>query len=281
MLGASVTFTGAALGCASPEYQFQRWDETAWSVARAWSSTATWLWSTTGLSDGWSYIAVEARAGTSGGRDTIRSLPYHSCRARVAGLTPNVASPRAAGTSVTWTATSTGSECTSPRYQFYTLAPGGTWTQQQAFSAAATFVWGTTGLAAGAWTVGVHMRQDASGSPVADEAAYTLTAAAAPTVVQVVAGTNHSCARMSDGTARCWGLNSSGQLGDNTTTQRTAPVAVVGEGGTGTLSLPSGARGGLAAPNAVPPARLPSGPALPPGAPLVSPPPAPAPPPNR
>lgn len=41
------------------------------------------------------------------------------------------------------------------------------------------------------------------------------------------AGVNYACAIRSDGTAWCWGQNTAGQLGDNTTVDRTAPVAVV------------------------------------------------------
>jgi hypothetical protein len=33
---------------------------------------------------------------------------------------------------------------------------------------------------------------------------------------------------LADGTARCWGNNERGQIGDGTTTQRTSPVAVFG-----------------------------------------------------
>ena len=47
-------------------------------------------------------------------------------------------------------------------------------------------------------------------------------------VVEISAGTFHSCARLRDGTVRCWGQNDNGQLGDGTTTQRTTPVAVMG-----------------------------------------------------
>jgi len=55
-----------------------------------------------------------------------------------------------------------------------------------------------------------------------------------PVVVQGI-GTNavavttaqaHSCAVLADGTARCWGGNNFGQLGDGTTTQRTTSVQV-------------------------------------------------------
>ena len=45
---------------------------------------------------------------------------------------------------------------------------------------------------------------------------------------QLVAGTSHSCAVLTDGTAKCWGLNTNGQLGNGTTTQSTTPVAVSG-----------------------------------------------------
>jgi len=39
------------------------------------------------------------------------------------------------------------------------------------------------------------------------------------------------CARLADGTARCWGYNAYGQLGDGTTTTRLTPAAVMGIAG--------------------------------------------------
>jgi alpha-tubulin suppressor-like RCC1 family protein len=39
-------------------------------------------------------------------------------------------------------------------------------------------------------------------------------------------GATHACALLTTGGVRCWGLNSSGQLGDNTVTRRTTPVDV-------------------------------------------------------
>ncbi|MBX3313773.1 MAG: hypothetical protein KF906_05575 [Actinobacteria bacterium] len=41
-------------------------------------------------------------------------------------------------------------------------------------------------------------------------------------------GGGHSCALLTNGTAKCWGNNGSGQLGDGTTTNRLTPTTVTG-----------------------------------------------------
>jgi alpha-tubulin suppressor-like RCC1 family protein len=58
-------------------------------------------------------------------------------------------------------------------------------------------------------------------------------------VVSIAAGTKYSCAVLSGGTAKCWGENYSGQLGDSTTTARLTPVDVVGLG-SGAVSIAVG-----------------------------------------
>jgi hypothetical protein len=57
------------------------------------------------------------------------------------------------------------------------------------------------------------------GRPPPASAAHTLT---------IAAGGGHTCALLSNGTARCWAYNTYGELGDGTTTQRTTPVTVSG-----------------------------------------------------
>ncbi|MDB4971535.1 MAG: regulator of chromosome condensation [Myxococcales bacterium] len=50
------------------------------------------------------------------------------------------------------------------------------------------------------------------------------------TVTQVAAGSNHTCALLSDATVRCWGANDHGQLGlgENSTMESHVPAPVVG-----------------------------------------------------
>ena len=49
--------------------------------------------------------------------------------------------------------------------------------------------------------------------------------------IAVSAGGQHTCALLKDGTVRCWGSNSNGQLGNGTTSAPGPPTAVVGLGG--------------------------------------------------
>jgi alpha-tubulin suppressor-like RCC1 family protein len=45
-------------------------------------------------------------------------------------------------------------------------------------------------------------------------------------VVEIAAGNQHTCARTTQGAVYCWGLNSSGQIGDGTTFNRFVPALV-------------------------------------------------------
>ncbi|WP_407672253.1 RCC1 domain-containing protein, partial [Paenibacillus sinensis] len=47
-------------------------------------------------------------------------------------------------------------------------------------------------------------------------------------VISIAAGTSHSLALKSDGSVWAWGYNGGGQLGDDSTTQRSMPVQVTG-----------------------------------------------------
>lgn len=50
-------------------------------------------------------------------------------------------------------------------------------------------------------------------------------------VIEVSVGSDHTCARKTDGTLWCWGKNTDGQLGIGNTTASTVPVQVTGLAG--------------------------------------------------
>jgi alpha-tubulin suppressor-like RCC1 family protein len=61
-----------------------------------------------------------------------------------------------------------------------------------------------------------------------DPEARAVAATLLPNAVSIAAGDLHTCAVLANGTATCWGYNSSGQVGDNTFVNRTAPTPVTG-----------------------------------------------------
>src|SRR5438094_1550556 len=63
---------------------------------------------------------------------------------------------------------------------------------------------------------------------------FTATGVGAVTAVDI--GAFYSCALLQDGTVRCWGDNSTGELGDGTTTNASTPGAVAGIGGAATVT---------------------------------------------
>lgn len=55
-------------------------------------------------------------------------------------------------------------------------------------------------------------------------------------VVQIDSGSGYTCAALTTGQARCWGVNAEGSLGDGSSTDRNLPVVVTNGDGTGPLT---------------------------------------------
>jgi hypothetical protein len=75
---------------------------------------------------------------------------------------PSPPSPQQPGTPVTFSATASG--CPNPQYEFWVQAPGGPWTILQAYGAASSATWNTTGLATGTYYFDAQVRQSGSGA---------------------------------------------------------------------------------------------------------------------
>ena len=65
---------------------------------------------------------------------------------------------------------------------------------------------------------------------------FQCTTPAPFTTARITAGANTSCGLSREGLVYCWGMASSGQLGNNNSVDSSSPVAVTGTTGTGTLS---------------------------------------------
>jgi hypothetical protein len=185
--GTTITITATSTTCPHPMYQF--WTKAtggSWTIAKAYSTSATFSWNTTGLPAGTYYWSVWVRDSGSAGicnsmgcyDQFVSGTPYvlstTACTSPSATVAP--ASPQPAGTTITITATS--ATCTHPMYQFWIKAPGGSWTIMQAYSTMTTFSWNTTGLPAGTYDWSVWVKD--SGSPNSYDVfvpgtAYTLT----------------------------------------------------------------------------------------------------------
>lgn len=57
-----------------------------------------------------------------------------------------------------------------------------------------------------------------------------------PALLDLSAGSNHTCALLDNRTVRCWGDNREGQLGDGTTASSVQPVTVLGLSGVGSVA---------------------------------------------
>jgi hypothetical protein len=162
--GTPVAITASASGCPNARYEF--WILTpggSWTIAQSYSGAATFNWNTTPPAGIYRYSVWVRDASSESGYDaffpgTTYTLTTTPCTSVTASPAPS--SPQAHGTPVTITASASG--CSNPRYEFWILAPGASWTIVQTYSSTATFSWNTTGLPAGIYRYSVWVRDNSS-----------------------------------------------------------------------------------------------------------------------
>jgi fibronectin type III domain protein len=170
---ASVTLTGSASCPGTAEYRFWvRGPGSAWSVVQNYSPSATLTWNTSSLGAGTYSLEVDVRDhGATASYESVANVSFTLARCTAPALNSDKASPQAAGTTITFSASAS---CTgTPQYRFWVRAPGGAWTIVQNYGSSATFVWNTTGKPTGVYAIEVDVRN--AGSTVSYEAVTNST----------------------------------------------------------------------------------------------------------
>lgn len=230
--GTNVTLTGSATGCTTPEYSFyyRQSGGTTWILIRDFGAASA-IWNTTGRVSGNYEVLVRARnVGTSGSGDVNSQITYaigSTCGTLTFSASP--ASPQGQGASITLTGAATCSGGASPEYAFYYRLSSGPSNILIRTFGAASVIWDTSPLAAGIYTLTVLARAvgNTSTSESQAVASYTISPRS---LVQVSTGFGyHSCGVVNDGTARCWGENPHGELGNGSMSPSSSlPVTVSG-----------------------------------------------------
>ena len=163
-VGGNAAFSATSTGCVNPEYAF--WVRPAggsWVQAQAYSSLATFNWSTNGKVPGSYEVALWARQHGSVGvaYNAGAGGLYNLTGCASATLSPAPGASFRVGATVTFTAGSTG--CTNPEYSFWFRPAGGTWKLMQNYSSNPIFKWYTAGLKVGSYEIVVRARQHGSG----------------------------------------------------------------------------------------------------------------------
>jgi len=161
--GTAITLTASSTGSSNPQYRFYvKPAGGTWSLLRNYSSTNTYTW--TPSTAGTYYLEMHARnVASTAPYQAYYDLTYEVTSSEVtsATLMASPASPQAAGTAITLTASSTGSS--NPQYRFYVKPAGGTWSLLRNYSSTNTYTW--TPSTAGTYYLEMHARDVASTAP--------------------------------------------------------------------------------------------------------------------
>ncbi|MFZ5893973.1 MAG: RCC1 domain-containing protein [Myxococcota bacterium] len=217
-VGTTVQISNSA-NCNTSTATYQIWHLApggTWQILQPYSTTATFNWDTTGAPLGNHQFQIWVRAqGLQTAYDAYTGFGFTVTATACTGATisANPASPQAAGTPVTISATA--ATCSTPTYQFWMMPPGGAWTMVQDFSTTSSYNWDTSSGAAGAYSFQVWIRQQGTTNVSYETYAglnYSTSGSATGGVSLVTSGGYHSCAIVGTATD-CWGYNPNGEVG--------------------------------------------------------------------
>ena len=159
--GTVVTWTARAIGGTGPlEYQFWRYNQDAhtWTIAQAYSTTATYSWGPA-AADGGAYtiqVWVRSAGSTASYEAWLSSGTLTVTNYVVVSAIGWSTTARKVGTPITWT-TSASKIAGTLEYQFWIYsATSGSWQVARAYSTSASFTW--TPPSAGSYTLQVWVR---------------------------------------------------------------------------------------------------------------------------
>jgi hypothetical protein len=154
--GTVVPLTASSTGCTMPSYEFfVQYPNGSWNLKQAWSSSAAFNWDTTGLAPGPYTVHVWAndQGDSTATYEALGASTVTLTGCMTSNAIANPASPQVIGTTIVFTASSTG--CTNLVYEFWLLDPAGIWHLVRPFSATTTWTWSSSGYAAGMYTIHV------------------------------------------------------------------------------------------------------------------------------
>jgi hypothetical protein len=177
VVASTVDFTASSTGCSTAVYEYwvQLLDN-KWYMKRAFSTTATWGWDTTGLRPGTYKVHVWAnnQGAYTGLGDKIAESVVTLTGCASASLLPSSGSTHP-GTPVLFTASSGG--CPMPVYEFWIQDTTGRWHRMTGFGGN-TWTWNNAGWGKGVYHIHVWANQQGSETRIYQAigaATYTLT----------------------------------------------------------------------------------------------------------
>jgi hypothetical protein len=193
--GTAITWTGAATGSSTVEYQFWVYSSNTgqWSVGQNWGTSATYVQTPSAAGQ----YAVQVWARLQGSADyltrssgffTVTTSTSTAGSLTLTGLSASPALPEPANTTITWTATATLTGGATGEYQFWVYsAASGAWTVGRAWGASNTFSW--TPTTAGTYAVQVWARKAGTTSyQTKSSGFFSITAATTPIATLTLVG---------------------------------------------------------------------------------------------